>query len=61
MTSMFGPEGQIDLTIGETHRLVIINHHTKFHQNRRWSCNLFIDLTWNAPMYKYMLITKEGT
>ena len=38
MTSISRPEGQIDLKIGVTHRLVIINQHTKCHQNRRRSC-----------------------
>ena len=40
---------QIDLKYGWKHRLVIINKHTKFHQNRSQSCKLLIDLTWNAP------------
>ena len=45
MTSVSGPEGQIDLNIGGTHLLVIINQHTKCHQNRRPSCKFLIDLT----------------
>ena len=40
---------QIDLKYGWKHRLVIINKHTKFHQNQSRSCKLLIDLTWNAP------------
>ena len=55
MTSISGPEGQIDLNIGGTNRLMIINQHTKFHQNQRRSCKchpVLIDLTWNAPLPK---------
>ena len=45
MTSISGHEGEIDLKNGGTHRLVIINQQTKFHQHRRRSCKFLIDLT----------------
>jgi len=48
-----GPDGQIDLKIGGTHTLVIINQHTKCHQNRRRLCKCLIDLTWNAPIVTF--------
>ena len=50
MTSVSGPESQIDLNITETHRLVIINQHTTSHQNRRRLCKFLIDLTWNTSL-----------
>ena len=33
MTSISEPQGQIDLKCGGKHRFVIINQHTKCHQN----------------------------
>ena len=48
MTSISGPEGQVNLNIGGTHRLMIINQQTKCHQNWRRSCKFLIDFTWNV-------------
>ena len=47
MTSISGPEGQIDLPIGGAHRIVILNQHTKCHQIRRRLCKFMIDLTYD--------------
>ena len=44
MTSVSEPEGQIHLKFGGKHRLMTINQHTKFHQNRRWSRKFLIQL-----------------
>ena len=48
MTSISRPEGQVNLKIGGTHRLMIINQHIKCHQNWRRSCKFLIDLIWNV-------------
>ena len=46
MTSTSGPKGQIDLKLVGR---MIINQHTKFHQNHVNFILFLIDLTWNAP------------
>ena len=60
MTSIYGPEGQMDLTIGGTQRLMMINQYTKFYQNRRRSCAFLIDSMppiWNIA---YTSTTQNG-
>ena len=59
MTSISGLESQIELNIGGTHRLMIINQHTKCHQNRRRSCKFHsvfdrFDMECPAPMVLYI-------